>query len=81
MKEELKKWSLFDIVGKYSSGVKMTKKVRKAPMETTPCIILKSFSYFTYYVLTITKIPLQQSSKLSKSFMFLLHFISSLLVI
>ena len=35
MKEEPKKWSLFDIVGIYSSGVKMTLKARKPPMEAT----------------------------------------------
>ena len=34
-KEELKKWSLFDIVGICSSGVKMTLKAIKAQMETT----------------------------------------------
>ena len=32
---EPKKWSLFDIVRTYSSGVKMTSKARKTPMETT----------------------------------------------
>ena len=32
---EPKKWSHFDIVGTYSSGVKMTLKVGLAPMETT----------------------------------------------
>ena len=32
---EPKKWSLFVIVGTYSSGVKMTLKVRITPMETT----------------------------------------------
>ena len=32
---EPKKGSLFDIVGTYSSGVKMTLKTRIAPMETT----------------------------------------------
>ena len=31
---EPKKWSLFDIVGLYSSGVKMTLKVGLVPMET-----------------------------------------------
>ena len=35
MKEEPKKWSLFDIVGLYSSGVKLALKATKAPMETT----------------------------------------------
>ena len=35
MKEEPKKWSLFDIVGLYSSGVKTTLKAIKAPKETT----------------------------------------------
>ena len=32
---EPKKWSLFDIVGIYSTGVKMTLKVWFTPMETT----------------------------------------------
>ena len=38
MKEEPKKWSLFDIVGSYSSQVKKTLKAIKAPMETTTVI-------------------------------------------
>ena len=33
---EQKKWNLFDIVGAYSSGVKLTLKVGLVPMETTP---------------------------------------------
>ena len=33
---EPKKWSLFDIVRLYSSGVKMTLKVGLALMETAP---------------------------------------------
>ena len=32
---EPKKWRLFDIVGLYSSGVKITLKVGLVPMETT----------------------------------------------
>ena len=32
------KWSLFDMVGLFSSGVKMTLKVGLVPMETTPTI-------------------------------------------
>ena len=32
---ELKKWSLFDIVGTYSCGVNLTLKVGLGPMETT----------------------------------------------
>ena len=39
MKEEPKKWSLFDIVGLYSSGVKTTLKAIKAPMKTTNAIV------------------------------------------
>ena len=35
MKEEPKKWSLFDIVGSYYTGVKKTLKVIKSPIETT----------------------------------------------
>ena len=34
-KSQIKKWSLFAIVGTYSSGVKTTLKVRISPMETT----------------------------------------------
>ena len=32
---EPKKWSLFDIVGIYSSGTNLTLKVALVPMETT----------------------------------------------
>ena len=34
-KSPTKKWSLFDVVGIYSSGVKMTLKALFTPMETT----------------------------------------------
>ena len=39
MKEEPEKWSLFDIVGIYSSRVKTTLKAIKTPMETTHCFL------------------------------------------
>ena len=42
---EPKKQSLFDVVGLYSSGVKMTLKVGLVPMETTSIVLGRN--YFT----------------------------------
>ena len=44
MKEEPKKWNLFDIVRTYSSGVKTILKAIKAPTETTGIMQIWAFS-------------------------------------
>ena len=70
-----KKWSLFDIVGTYSSEAKMTLKVWFTPMETTTDtdILVKSNHRYILYLHTI---HLCENITLYKYF-FLWNFVSS----
>ena len=56
-KSQTKKWSLFDIVRKYSIGTNLTLKVGLVLMETTGYAIFKTFVLVFWGVVNLKYIP------------------------